>query len=487
MSTSLPGWHPSYRERVLEPDYLFASRHLLTHLIDALCAHVCTVARLPSTQTVEGQRDIKRLASALHNLRDKPLPAYTPEVPDAYFAINAALETELGVNVVGYLRMGLSRNDLDMTVYKMRARDVLLQTAGQLLELQGALLKHAEAHLETVLIAHTHHQPGQPTTVAHYLCAINNLINRDLARLFNAYERLNTCPLGAAALAGSSHPLDRHYTAELLGFDAPVDNSYDAVASSDWEIEVVNVSQSCALNLSRFVCDLLLWASQGMYRLGDRLVQGSSIMPQKRNPVALEHARTRFSRAIGSAQMVLYSSHNIPYGDLNDFGPDVQGALQAQHLQLSGALALLTACLEEGQFDQSLLSRLAGSSDTTATELADELVRQQGLSFQGAHALVGRLVSLAQERGISLQQVSPEDVTALGGPSLSPDSLHDALSPDAFVRRRNGFGGPAPEVVHEHMTRAMQQLDANSGKLEMFKARLHQAQQHLRAPRKEPT
>ena len=159
--------------------------------------------------------------------------------------------------------MGLSRNDLDMTVYKMRSRELLLSILAHLCRLREALQEQARAHLETILIAQTHHQPGQPTTVAHYLGAIDNALARDTDRLLESYGRLNTCPLGAAALAGSSHRLDRHLTARLLGFDTPVSNTYDAVASADWQVEFMGCLQNVALNLSRFVCDLITWASDG--------------------------------------------------------------------------------------------------------------------------------------------------------------------------------------------------------------------------------
>ena len=235
-------------------------------------------------------------------------------------------------------------------------------------------------------------------------------------RLFDAYRRLNTCPLGAAALAGSSHKLERHLTAQLLGFDAPVSNTYDAVASSDWQVEFVGVIQSISLTLSRFVNDLISWASAGLYTLGDGLVQGSSIMPQKRNPVALEHARTRFSRTLGSAQMVLYSSHNIPYADLNDFGPDIQGALVSLFIQFEGGLALLSACLEDGAFDVGKLEQRAAQTDTTATELADELTRRFELSFQAAHGLAASLVAKLDAENRYLQEATPADLSALGGP-----------------------------------------------------------------------
>ena len=358
---SEPGhFHQVYRDTVLHPDFRFARLHLWQHFLDAMTAHVLTVRELEDPRVASHLGDVDELLAAIKGLRDQPLPDYDPDVPDLYFAFNARLEAALGREPVSFLRMGLSRNDLDMAVYKMRSRELLLEILQHLCRLRGALQVQAQAHLETLLIAQTHHQPGQPTTVAHYLGAIDNALARDSERLLEGYARLNTCPLGAAALAGSSHKLDRHLTARLLGFERPVSNSYDAVAAADWQVEFMGCLQNVALNLSRFVCDLIIWAADGRFRLPDTLVQGSSIMPQKRNPVALEHARTRLSRTLGSSQMVLYSSHNIPYADLNDFGPDIQGALVSIFIQIDGALALLTASLEEGSFRQAQ-ARRAGS------------------------------------------------------------------------------------------------------------------------------
>lgn len=454
-------WHGSYREQVLAPDYRFASTYLKPHFLHALTAHVRTVKRLPEMAGHGGE--ISTLEAALIALHAHPAPAYDADVPDLYFAVNRELERTLGTAAVSFMRLGLSRNDLDMTVYKMRARELLLELAGSALSLQTILLAQAETHVRTVLIAHTHHQPGQPTSLAHYLLAIQNGLSRNLERLLTAYDRLNECPLGAAALAGSSWPLDRTFTAQALGFRAPVGNTYDAVAASDWQIDLVSVAQQVALTLSRFVCDLLGWAAAGLYRLADGLVQGSSIMPQKRNPVALEHARTRFSRALGASQMVVFSSHNIPFGDLNDFGPDIQGALQTLFLQLHGGLELLSASVASGTFDEDALSRLALESDTTATELADELVRLHGLAFGDAHRLVARLVTEMAEQGRSLRSTTPADLKALGGPDLGPEALAHALDPFAFIERRRGLGGPAPEAVYSQLEDAKRMLERHRG------------------------
>lgn len=471
-------WHAAYREEVLLPDYRFASQQLASHLLDAMLAHVKTVARLPDAH----QGEIKALQAALLRLCSEPLPPYAPELPDLYFAFNQRLEAELGQPAVGFLRLGLSRNDLDMTVYKLRARELWLLLLSGLARLRGLVLDQAAQHLTTIFIAQTHHQPAQPTTVAHYLSAIASVLARDNARFWGALERLNTCPLGAAALAGTSHPLDRTVTAELLGFSAPVANTYDAVASSDWQIELAAAVSTCATNLSRLVCDLLAWTGQGLFWLPDSLVQGSSIMPQKRNPVTLEHARARFSQTIGAAQMVTYSSHNIPYGDLNDFGPDIQGALRTLLLQFESGLTLLAACLEGGVFSAEALAEAARLSDTTATELSDELVRH-GLCFQEAHRVVARLVA----RGRPLQAATPEDLLAVGGPQLTIRELRDALDPYEFICRRRGLGGPAPEVVDDQLAIARQGLEQDLARLAEVHSRLSTARERLLALGKETT
>ncbi len=222
------------------------------------------------------------------------------------------------------------------------------------------------------------------------------------------------------------------------------------------------VGQSVALNLGRVVDDLLTWASQDLFALPDGLVQGSSIMPQKRNPVALEHVRTRLSRAIGSAAMVTFSSHNIPFTDLNDFGPDIQGGLVAQHKQLMGALDLMSACVSGGDFDTARLAEVARQTDTTATELADVLVREAGLDFPRAHRVVATLLGALQAAGRALAEATPDDLTAAGGPPLASDALQGAVDPRAFVERRAGFGMPAAKSMAENLRRARSRVGSDA-------------------------
>src|SRR5690606_22592628 len=242
-------WHRSYRERVLGPDYDFAARHLRHHFLDALTAHVAVVARLPQNLDADVVAEVSALTRAINDLHDVASPPHEEEVPDLYFAIQGELRRRVG-DAVELLRVGLSRNDLDMTVYKMRARELLLETGEALHGLRRAVNAQAHTHLETVLIAQTHHQPGQPTTVAHYLGAVGDMLARDSERLSQTYARLNRSPLGAAALAGTSHDLDREASATLLGFDAPVGNTYDAVRSEEHTSELQS--------RENLVCRLLL-------------------------------------------------------------------------------------------------------------------------------------------------------------------------------------------------------------------------------------
>ncbi len=473
-------WHPAYREGVLAADFRFAAEHLLHHFIDAMTAHLDTVLRMPAYAGADVQERGAALRRALVALHDEPAPQQDADVPDLYFALQRRLEERFGDDV-GLIRVGLSRNDLDMTVYRMHGRHHHLEVGRRLLTLRALLLTRARQHLNTILIAETHHQPGQPTTVAHYLGAVEEQFSRDSQRLVQAYDRMNRSPLGAAALAGSSHPLDRQFTALRLGFDGPVANTYDAVASADWEFDLVSVAQSIALGAGRFVTDLLTWAATGRYRLGDDLVQGSSIMPQKRNPVSLEHARTKLSRVVGAAGMFFFSSHNIPFTDLNDFGPDIQGALASQHRQLRGALDLLGACLAGGDFDARKLAEAAAATDTTATELADVLAREHGMPFPAAHGVAAKLVRVLSEQGRPLTTATPAQLVAAGGPRLAAEEVTAALDPAAFVRRRAGLGMPAPEVMDTQLARAAERLEADSQALRERVSTLERVTSKLRA------
>ena len=463
-------WHDTYRRTVLEPDYAYAGEHLLAHFFDALSAHA-------SMLTVLGVPHAGAALTILQKLRDRPFPPYDPAVEDVFFAIDRQLAAE-DPDAAGALRTALSRNDLDMTVYRLSARRACLDAQSQVLTLRATLLKLAARETETIIVAHTHHQPAQPTTLAHYLCALENALSRDSERLEGALTRVNVSPMGAVALAGSGFPLDRDLSARLLAFERPLENTYDAVAASDWQVELAGVVVACATTLSRALYDLLLWASRGLLTLADGLVQGSSVMPQKRNPVALEHARTKLSQAIGHAQSVALSVHNVPFGDINDAGADLQPALHAMWRAFGEALELLSVSLEAPRIDREAWLREARSGESAVTELADALTRRAGGDFRAGHGAARQLLEALRAQGRPLSSATAADLALLGW-DVPPDLIADALDPRAFVARRRTYGGPAPDTVRAHLEFAETRLAQDAEKCGVWEERLAAARAAL--------
>jgi argininosuccinate lyase len=348
-----------------------------------------------------------------------------------------------------------SRNDIDITLFRMAQRQQLLGLASAIAELRAVLLRLAARNLETVMPAHTHTQPAQPTTLAHYLCAAIEFLGRDSARIQAAFGRVNLCPLGACAITTTGFPIDRRMTARLLGFEGLAENSYGAIASIDYLTESAASVAVAMVNLGKFVQDLLLWSTRefGFLRLSDAFVQSSSIMPQKRNPVSLEHARILASRALGEAQAVFLCAHNTPFGDINDSEDDLQPLVFTMFADALRSLRLLAGLLAAAEVDREHLARRAASDFLTVTELADSLVRHTGMSFREAHALVARAVeaSGADDRPAAIAAVFLSQ-----NPSLGVDQavVERALDPRNFVRIRQVPGGPAPDVVAEALERA---------------------------------
>lgn len=446
-------WHDTYLRAVLEPDYTYASEHLLPHLFDALSAH----ALMLDSCAVDHARDA---AEQLRILRRLPFPPYDPHIEDVFFTLDQTLG-QRDPAAAGALRTALSRNDLDMTIYRLSARQRLMRAMRRVHLLRQTLLDLAGREVETVIVAYTHHQPAQPTTFAHYLTAVENNLARDTERLFGALDRLNLSPMGAVALGGTSFPIDRVLTATYLAFDRPIENTYDAVSASDWQVELASIITIMSTTLSRVLYDLLFWASRGLIVLPDGLVQGSSVMPQKRNPVALEHARTKFSKAIGTAQSVVLSSHNVPFGDINDPGPDMQPSLQYMWQEFREGVELMTVSLTDPYLNRGLWLREAQQGESAVTELADAITRDSGHGFRDAHSRIKTLLAALQVQGRSLYTVTPDDLRAQGI-ELSEESLRSALNPADFIARRTTLGGPAPEAMRRQLAQAHTRLEEDT-------------------------
>ncbi|AIZ45328.1 argininosuccinate lyase [Deinococcus radiopugnans] len=463
-------WHDTYLKVVLQPDYDYASEHLLPHLFDALSAHALMLDGCGVAHAGEAAR-------LLRELRRQPFPAYDPGVEDVFFTLDRALAGR-NADAAGALRTALSRNDLDMTLYRLSARLRLMRAMERVLRLRRTLLDLAEREIDTVIVAYTHHQPAQPTTLAHYLTAVENVLARDTARMVGAMTHLNLSPMGAVALGGTSFPIDRTRTAELLAFDRPIENTYDAVSASDWQVEIASVITVVSTTLSRVLYDLLFWASRGLLSLEDGLVQGSSVMPQKRNPVALEHARTKFSKAIGVTQSVIISSHNVPFGDINDPGPDMQPPLTSMWHDFRDGLELLIASLTNPTLNREEWLREAQQGESVVTELADVIARNTGCGFRDAHAHVGALLDHLHHQGRAVSTLMAADLAAVGL-HLPEAEVQSALNPAEFIARRTTFGGPAPSVMAGEIAAARTRLDTDFTHHASLSTRFADARTHL--------
>jgi len=452
---------PIYAETVLNHTFADGQRFFFEPLMWIHYAHVLMLAK----QKIITREEARTILAGLDNLdRKKILRArYDGSVEDLYFYVERELANAIGEEIAGKLHIARSRNDIDVTQYRMKLRLEVLSIANHLTELRAALITLAQANLKTVMPAHTHTQPAQPTTLAHYLSAAIEFITRDIARLRAAFATINRNPLGACAITTTGFPINREHTTRLLGFEGVVENSYYAIGGIDYLLEAVSVLATAMVSLGRFTQDLLLWATQefSFITLNDGFVQTSSIMPQKRNPVALEHVRILLSRAFSQSQAVMTSVHNTPFGDINDVEDPLQPLVYNAFDDAARAVKLLTGAVGAIVIDRESLKRKASGSFLTMTELADTLVREEGLSFKIAHRLVTQTVKRVSgihashaEIADALLSVAEE---SLGQPlQTSRAKLIDALSPLHFVEVRQIIGGPAPNQVADFLKRQKQ-------------------------------
>jgi argininosuccinate lyase len=445
---------PVYAETVLAPNFEDGKTHFLDALIDIHYAHT----RMLAHQGILTSEDANTLLKALGGLDRQAIShaKFDGSHEDLFFFIEAMLERACGIGAAGKMHTARSRNDIAITLYRMAVRLELLKLVASVIDLRRVLLELAGRHRETVMPAHTHTQPAQPTTLAHYLLAAIEFLGRDLRRLQAAYAGVNHSPMGACAITTTGFPIDRDITARLLGFEGLAENSYGAIASIDYLTESAAAVSVAMVNLGKVVQDLLLWTTRefGFLRLSDAFVQSSSIMPQKRNPVALEHARILASRGLGQAQALLTCAHNTPFGDINDSEDDLQPLVFQLFESALRSTRLLAGVLETVQIDADKLALRAGADFLTVTELADTLVRRCGMSFRQAHSLVARAVKLCGSDD-SPVAIARAIRTVDPGLALGDEDIAMALDPRNFVRIRRVVGGPAPEVTAEALQRAL--------------------------------
>lgn len=370
---------------------------------------------------------------------------FSEALEDIHMNIEARL-SELVGPAAGRLHTARSRNDQVATDFKLWTRDAIDAVTGQLAALRGILLDRAEEAADTVMPGFTHLQSAQPVTFGHHLMAYYEMFGRDLARFQDARVRLNESPLGAAALAGTSFPIDRAATAAALGFDRPARNSLDAVSDRDFALEFLSSAAICATHLSRIAEEIVIWSSAqfGFVTLPDSFSTGSSIMPQKRNPDAAELARAKAGRIIGALNALLIVMKGLPLAYSKDMQEDKEQLFDAaDNLEL--CLAAMGGMLAELRFNREKMAAAAGLGFSTATDLADWLVRELNLPFRQAHHVVGEIVKLAEVRGVSLEALSLEELQSVE-PRIADDA-RAVLSVQASVASRSSAGGTAPEQV----------------------------------------
>ncbi|MFT5363510.1 MAG: argininosuccinate lyase [Dinoroseobacter sp.] len=443
---------PTYRETVLAPLFEGVKTHYAGQMGALNRAHLVMLAE---TGILE-REDAVALAGALRAIEaDTDISAlrYTGEHEDYFFLVEAELRARLG-DLGGALHTARSRNDMDHTLFKLALRNRARVLMDQLLGLTDALIGKARAERDTLIVAYTHGQPAQPTTFGHYLAAMIEVLERDATRLQAAMNGLEHCPMGAAAITTSGFAIDRGRVSDLLGFEAPLLNSYGCIASVDYVTGLYSAMKLIFVHLGRVIQDMQFWSAfeVGQLYVPNALVQISSIMPQKRNPVPIEHMRHLSSVTAGHCDTIVNTMHNTPFTDMNDSEGEVQQAGYAAFDSGGRVLRLLAAMLPACEINEERVAKTTDAACITITELADTLVRDEGLSFRQAHEIAAATAKTVIADGEPLGEGfhafrGAFTKVAKRAARMQEAAFVQAVSAQTFIARRDRPGGPAPSAL----------------------------------------
>lgn len=416
-------------------------------------------ASMLAAQGIIDKADAEKIAAGLDTILSEIEAGdftFQRALEDIHMNVESRLATLLGP-AAGRLHTARSRNDQVATDFRLYVRDTIDTLDGQIRDLQQALVEKALIHSGTVMPGFTHLQTAQPVTFGHHLLAYVEMLGRDRGRLRDARARLNECPLGAAALAGTSFPIDRFATASALGFDRPTANSLDSVSDRDFVLETLAAASIAAMHLSRFAEEIVIWTSPlvGLMKLSDRFTSGSSIMPQKRNPDAAELVRAKIGRIAGAFNGLLMVMKGLALAYAKDMQEDKEGAFDA-FSTLSLMIAATAGMVRDMVPDETRMKAAAGSGYSTATDLADWLVRVLGLPFREAHHVTGRIVALASARNAPLHKLTLAEMQSVE-PRITAE-VFGVLSVAKSVASRVSYGGTAPKNVRAQAKRWLKQL-----------------------------
>jgi len=405
-------------------------------------------ATMLATVGILSQDDVQAIHQGLDTILEEIESGqftFKTSLEDIHMNVESRLKELIG-EAAGRLHTARSRNDQVATDFKLWVRDAHDQLDEGLKGLQSVLIDLADEHADTVMPGFTHLQTAQPVTFGHHMLAYVEMLGRDRGRVADARKRLNECPLGAAALAGTSFPINRQMTAEALGFDGPTRNSLDSVSDRDFALEFLTTAAICATHLSRMAEEIVIWCSAqfGFVKLSDSFSTGSSIMPQKRNPDAAELVRAKAGRVIGDLNALLVVMKGLPLAYSKDMQDDKEPVFEASDT-LGLCIAAMTGMMSEVTINVAALKEAAGHGFSTATDIADWLVRVINMPFRNAHHVTGALVKMAEDKGCQLHELSLDDMRTVE--AAITDDVYSVLSVEASADSRTSFGGTAPENV----------------------------------------
>lgn len=469
---------PVYRDTVLAPLFDGVKTHYASAMAAINQAHLVMLYNCD----ILNQSQATSIAQALQGIErelDVSTLHYTGEHEDYFFLVEAALKQRLGADLGGMLHTARSRNDMDHTVFKMALRERCDHLLGQALGLAQVLQIRIKQERDTLIVAYTHGQPAQPDTFGHYLAAVLEVLLSDIQRLQAARALLDLCPMGAAAITTSGFNIDRQSMAELLGFKEPKRNSYGCIASVDYITGLYSAIKLIFVHLGRVVQDMAFWSSfeVGQLYVPNALVQISSIMPQKRNPVPIEHLRHLASVTAGRCDMMVNTMHNTPFTDMNDSEGEVQAAGYAAFDSGTRVLNLLGSFMTAVTINGKRVAQNADRACITITELADTLVRQEQLSFRQAHEIAAATANEVIHQGITLHEgysafTHAYEQAINQRTALDESAFTAAVSMQHFVTVRDRFGGPGKSAMDEAIAHYVKCIDQLRDDMNTAKARI---------------
>jgi argininosuccinate lyase len=469
-----------YSEAVLAPDLEVYKEYFSESLHEINIAHCIML----SEQGLLNASETKSILQGLTSINsEKPYMdvEFDGTFEDLFFLVERELGYRIGSEIAGKLHTGRSRNDMEHTMFRLQLRDRLTNLLKQYVSLLRQLIDRAERGVDEIVLLYTHGQPAQPSTLAHYLSAAIEFILNDIDRIKFAHNLVNMSPMGAAAITSSGFSLNRNRVAHLLGFPKIVENSYGAIANVDYITGSYSAIKLGCLHLGRFVQDLVTWTGfeVSQIKVPDGFVQISSIMPQKRNPVPLEHLRLKFSLAGGGADQIVNTMHNTPFADMNDSERETQATGFAVFDRLNKALPLLAGFVDSIEIDTASVSKRINQSMATITELADHLARTEGISFRLAHSVAHKLAYQALSLESSLDQLdfnvfveSFEEVVGVK-PITNEKNFRKVCSPEHFISVRKIPGGPARATIKKSLKVYVKRLAETELRIKSMENFLH--------------